>query len=235
MNSIAKGKGSLYFFLYLCTKIDDLDPLTLFIATLASLFSVVNPLGAVPVYLAMTPEYTSAERKRTSMYTSLYFVLILLSFFIIGSYILSFFGISINAMRIAGGLVILNSGYTLLSGDMGTRRGIDESVKQEAIQKEDISFTPLAMPLLSGPGSISLLISLNGEYVDWPNRFVIMGVILATGLMVYTILRLAPFLAHLLGVAGLKAITRIMGFIVMAIAIQYIITGVYNLVNTLAR
>jgi len=212
-----------------------LNSIDLFIATLASLFSVVNPLGAVPVYLAMTPEYTSKERKRTSFYTSLYFVIILLSFFILGSYILSFFGISINAMRIAGGLVILNSGYTLLSGEMGKRRGIDETVQAEAIEKEDISFTPLAMPLLSGPGSISLLISLNAEYVDIQNRLLIGGVVVVTGVIVYFVLRLAPFLSHLLGVAGLKAITRIMGFIVMAIAIQYIITGVYNLVNSLSN
>jgi len=194
----------------------------------------VNPLGAVPVYLAMTPGYTSKERKRTSFFTSLYFVILLLSFFILGSYILSFFGISINAMRIAGGLVILNSGYTLLSGEMGKKRGIDESVQAEAIEKEDISFTPLAMPLLSGPGSISLLISLNAEYVDLQNRLLIASVVIITGIIVYFVLRLAPFLSHLLGVAGLKAITRIMGFIVMAIAIQYIITGVYNLVSSLS-
>jgi multiple antibiotic resistance protein len=205
----------------------------LLIATLAALFSVVNPLGAVPVYLAMTPNYSLKERKKTALQTSFYFSLILLSFFLLGSLILSFFGISINAMRIAGGLVILSSGYALLSGDVGQRRGIDSKVEKEALEKEDISFTPLAMPLLAGPGSISFLISMNAEYTDWPNRFVIIGVIFLTATLVYLILRLAPFLSQLMGVAGLKAITRIMGFIVMAIAVQYIITGIYRLIEGL--
>lgn len=206
---------------------------TFFIATLAALFSVVNPLGAVPVYLAMTPNYTGKERKKTAFFTTLYFVMLLMGFFLIGSYILSFFGITINAMRIAGGLVILSSGYSLLNGDLGQRRGIDKKVQAEALEKEDISFTPLAMPLLSGPGSISLLISMNAENTDWESRAVIAGVIIVNGLLVYIILRVAPFLSHLLGVAGLKAITRIMGFIVMAIAVQYIITGVVRLVESL--
>jgi multiple antibiotic resistance protein len=205
----------------------------LFIATLASLFSVVNPLGAVPVYLAMTPKYSLKERKKTALHTSIYFSLILLVFFALGSYILSFFGISINAMRIAGGLVILSSGYALLSGETTKRKGIDQNVEKEAMEKEDISFTPLAMPLLSGPGSISLLISMNAELTDWISRLVIVAVILATSFLVYLILRLAPFLLQLLGVAGLKAISRIMGFIVMAIAVQYIIAGIYRLLETL--
>jgi multiple antibiotic resistance protein len=83
--------------------------LELYIATLASIFSVVNPLGAVPVYLAMTPEYSTKERNRTSRLTSIYFFLILCLFFLAGTWILGFFGISIGAMRIAGGLVILSS------------------------------------------------------------------------------------------------------------------------------
>lgn len=211
----------------------EINLIDLYIATLASLFSVVNPLGAVPVYLAMTPDYEYKQRLRTAFYTSLYFVLILMGFFLLGSYILSFFGISINAMRIAGGLVILNSGYTLLSGEMGSKRGIDESVKKEAKEQEDISFTPLAMPLLSGPGSISLLISLNASHPALDSTLVIASVVISTGLIVYLILRLAPFLSNLLGVSGLKAVTRIMGFIVMAIAVQYIITGIYNLVQDL--
>src|SRR5690606_31292690 len=113
-----------------------MDPtlIAFFIATLAALFSVVNPLGAVPVYLALTPNYSGKERKKTAFYTTLYFVMLLMGFFLLGSYILSFFGITINAMRIAGGLVILSSGYSLLSGDMGQRRGIDKKVEAEALE-----------------------------------------------------------------------------------------------------
>lgn len=206
----------------------------LFIAVLASLFSVVNPIGAVPVFLSLTSNYSDAERRRTSFHTSIYFVLILVSFFFAGSYILSFFGISVNAMRIAGGLVILNSGFALLSSKPATQRGMDKKVLQEAIEKEDISFSPMAMPMLSGPGSISLLISLYSEHQEWLNRGIIALVIISTGVLVYLTLRAAPLVYKFLGEAGLKALSRIMGFIVMAIGVQYVISGVVALVKNLA-
>lgn len=205
----------------------------LFVAVLVSLFSVVNPIGAVPVFLALTPHYTREERVRTARNTSLYFVLILLSFFLAGSLILGFFGISLNAMRIAGGMVILSSGFALLSGKFAESRAMSKKVKDEALTKEDISFSPMAMPMLSGPGSISLLISLFAENPDWGSRSLIAGVIVVLGLLVFLILRSSPYLFKLLGEAGLKALSRIMGFLVMAIGVQYIIGGIVELVRSL--
>lgn len=211
-----------------------MEMVELFFAVLASLFSLVNPMGAVPVFLAMTPHYTKAEREHTAVHTSLYFTLILLAFFFAGSIILSFFGISLNAMRIAGGLVILSSGYSLLNGKFAEGRAIDRKVREEALAKDDISFSPMAMPMLSGPGSISYLIGVFAANPSWGARGIVAGVIMLTGLAVYFILRSAPFLQKALGLAGLKALTRIMGFLVMAIGIQYIITGVVDLVKVLA-
>ena len=203
----------------------------LFVSVLAALFSVVNPFGAVPVFLALTPQYTKAERNATSRNTAIYFVLILGSFFIAGASILSFFGISLNALKIAGGFVILSSGFALLNGKFAESRTIDKKVKQEALQKEDISFSPMAMPMLSGPGSISLLISLWAEHTHALDKVIIGVCIVVIGMTVYGILRLSPLLFKMLGVAGLKAISRIMGFLVMAIGIQYMISGIVALVN----
>lgn len=208
--------------------------LELFFTVLAGLFSVVNPLGAVPVFLAMTPTFDRRERAKTARNTSIYFVLILLTFFFAGTLILSFFGISISAMRIAGGIVIFLSGYTLLSGHFAEGRAVDKKVRNEALEKDDISFSPMAMPLLSGPGSISLLISLYAIHEGWNERLVIAGVILVLGVLVFLILRSAPYLFRIMGQAGLKAMSRIMGFIVMAIGIQYVIVGIYNLLSTMA-
>jgi multiple antibiotic resistance protein len=206
----------------------------LFFAVLGSLFSLVNPMGAVPVFLAMTPDATKAERTKTAFQTSIYFTLILLAFFFAGTAILSFFGISLNAMRIAGGLVILTSGFSLLGGKFAEGRAINQKVKDEAIIKEDISFSPLAMPLLSGPGSISYLIGVYSGLTDWSAIIVVAVVILIMGGIVNLILRFSPYLHKLLGVAGLKAMSRIMGFLVMAIGIQYIIMGIVDLVKVLA-
>lgn len=209
--------------------------LELFIAVLASLFSVVNPIGAVPVFLSMTTNYTVKARNKTVLSTSIYFMAILMVFFFAGSYILSFFGISLNAMRIAGGLVILNSGFELLSKKPEESRGLSPEVTEEALHKNDISFSPLAMPLLSGPGSISLLIGLNAQNTEWMQRLTIAIVILVMGAVVYLVLRSAPYLNRVLGIAGMRALSRIMGFIVMAIAVQYIISGIVALVDSLTK
>lgn len=208
--------------------------LELMVAVFGSLFSVVNPFGAVPVFLAMTPHYTEMERNRTARNTALYFVLILLAFYLGGSWILGFFGISLNAMRIAGGLIILNSGYALLNGKFAESRAINNKVKEEALSKDDISFSPMAMPMLSGPGSISLLIGLYAEHTTTTDRFLIAGVVLLVGFSVFLILRSSPYLFRLMGEAGIKALSRIMGFLVMAIGIQYVISGIVHLVQHLA-
>ncbi len=206
----------------------------LFVSVLAALFSVVNPFGSVPVFLALTPDHTPMERRKTARNTSIYFTMILLTFFFAGTYILNFFGINLNAMRIAGGMVILSSGLALLGGKMAESRTVSQKVKEEALEKEDISFAPMAMPMLSGPGSISLLIGMYAENVQWEDRFLIAGVILATGVIVYGILRSSPYLFKLLGLGGIKAMSRIMGFLVMAIGVQYIISGIVDLVKLVA-
>lgn len=205
--------------------------MNLFLFALASLFSVVNPFGAIPVFLAMTPSYTKSERRRTAILTAIYFIMILVSFFLAGTYILDFFGISINGIRIAGGLIILSSGYALLNGKFAQSRAMNDKVRKEAMNKDDISFTPMAMPLLSGPGSISLLISMYQEYPAMDDRMIICGVIVAAGLIIFLILLSAPLLFRVLGHGGLKAISRIMGFLVMAIGVEFILGGIIDLVK----
>ena len=205
-----------------------------FLIILASLFSVVNPLGAIPVFLALTPGDTQAERRSTAMRTSIYFALLLTAFFLAGTVILTFFGISLSAMRIAGGLVILASGYGLLYGKMADSRAVNKKVKDEAIEKDDISFSPMAMPMLSGPGSISLLIGYYDEYPELLQRATVIAVIFTLAAVIYVILISSPALFRILGFSGLQALTRIMGFIVMAIGVQYIIMGAVQLAASIS-
>lgn len=206
--------------------------MTLAITILAALISVVNPLGAIPVFLSLMAHHTEEERNKTALMTSVYFIMILLAFFWAGTYILGFFGVSIYALRIAGGIVIMMSGFSLLQGKFASNR-VGPKVREEAMVKEDISFTPMAMPMLSGPGSISLLIGFFSEYPDTTHRVIISLVVVVVGFIIYLILRTSPMLFKLLGQGGLKAIARIMGFIVIAISIEYIISGVVALVASL--
>jgi len=204
--------------------------LSFFLATLGSLFSVVNPLGAVPIYLTLTTTMAERTRRLMARKTALWFLLILVIFFFAGTFILDFFGISLNALRIAGGLIIVNSGYGLLNSKFEERRLTDE-IESEAQDSEDISFTPMAMPMLSGPGSISLLISLFAEQSEWVSRGLIVGVVATMALLIWAVLHFAPVLFRLLGRAGLAALSRIMGFLVMSIGIEMLIAGVVSLVQ----
>ena len=197
-----------------------------FLAVFAGLFSVVNPLGAVPVFLAMSPSFTGKVRNDTALHSSIYFTIILLAFFLAGTAILSFFGISLTALRIAGGIIIFGSGAQLLGGRMAQSRAINKEVKEEALTKEDISFTPMAMPLLAGPGSISLMIEYYYTYSDWSLRGMVIAALFTLGITVYFVLRTSPFIFKVLGVAGIKAISRIMGFMVMAIGVELIISSI---------
>lgn len=206
--------------------------LTFFLATLGSLFSVVNPLGAVPMYLTLTSQMPATNRAVMARKTSLWFSVILVTFFFAGSFILDFFGISLNALRIAGGLIIVNSGFGLLNNQFEKRR-MSPEMTEEVQESEDISFTPMAMPMLSGPGSISLLIGLFAAQSEWVSRGLIVAVILTMALLIWVVLQFAPVLFRLLGRTGLSALSRIMGFLVMSIGIEMLISGLVSLVQGL--
>ena len=150
-----------------------------FFATLFSLFSIVDPPGAIPVYVALTSDRSRQERNKIALQTSAYFMIILFCFFIAGNYILSFFGLTIHALRIAGGMTLLISGFGLLSGRFAKRRGYDKDAEKQSAERTDIAFSPMAMPMLSGPGSISYLITQYNQHPEWNERVYIMAAIVA--------------------------------------------------------
>ncbi len=191
---------------------------------------MTNPLGAVPMYLTLTDDYSTKERSQTALRTAVYTFAILVVFFFAGTFILSFFGISLNALKIAGGLIIVNAGYGLLN-NKSERRRMTHAIEEEAQAKDDISFTPMAMPMLSGPGSISFLIGLSAGEPDWAQSAVIVGAMAVLAMVIFAVLYYAPLLFRLLGRAGLSALSRIMGFLVMAIGIQLLTVGVISLVG----
>ena len=203
-----------------------------FFATLFSLFSIVDPPGAIPVYVALTSDRPREERNKIALQTSIYFLIILFCFFVAGNYILSCFGLTIHALRIAGGMTLLISGFGLLSGRFAKRRGYDKDVEKHAQEhKQDIAFSPMAMPMLSGPGSISYLITQYNQHPVWSERWQIVAAIVAVAALVWGCLRIAPFLFKFFGAGGLNAIARIMGFIVISIGVQFIVDGLVHLVG----
>ncbi len=205
----------------------------LFIYIFAALFSVLNPLGAVPIFVGLTQDYTKAERSRVSLLTALNVFIILVISFFIGEYVLKFFGISIDALRIAGGLIIVSSGFSLLTGKFSKTRGVNKKVENDAQTRNQIALTPLAIPMLAGPGSISLLIAFYQDYDKISEKIIACLAILGVALVIYFVLKSAHYLSRILGASGIVAISRIIGFIVIAIGVQYISSSVVNIFKTI--
>lgn len=201
----------------------------LFIYVFAALFSVLNPLGAIPIFVGLTQDDSKQERSRTSLWTAINVSIILIISYFIGQFVLKFFGISIDALRIAGGLLIVNSGFSLLSGNVNKRKGLNKKVTNDAMDRNDIALTPLAMPMLAGPGSMSLLIAMYEEQPEIYQKITTCIAILCVAFTIFLVLRSAHYLSRILGASGIVAISRIIGFIVVAIGIQYISSSVVNI------
>lgn len=197
----------------------------LFIITFTALFSVINPIGTVPVFLALTQDDDRASKNRTALWASINVCIILIVTFFIGEYILQFLGISIDVLRIAGGIIICTSGFGLLSGTFSKKRGVSKKVTNDAQNRSDIALSPLAIPMMAGPGSMSLLIAMYQDYPDYYDKGIIIVAVLTLCFVSFLILRSAGYISKLLGASGIVAISRIIGFLVLAIGIQYIVNS----------
>ncbi|SDW70780.1 MarC family NAAT transporter [Aequorivita viscosa] len=206
----------------------------IFLYVFASLFSVINPLGTVPVFVGLTSEESPEERNKTSLLTTINVIVILLISFFAGTYLLSFFGISLDSLRIAGGMIIVTSGFALLTGTFSKHKGMkNKRVKKDLNNREKFSLTPLAIPMLAGPGSISLLITFNQEYQKLSAVIMVMLAVITVGLATFIILRSSHYISKILGDSGINAISRIVGFIVISIGIEYISTAVISILKTI--
>ena len=205
-----------------------------FLGAFTTLFSVINPLGMMPVFLALTANDSQVYRSFQARKACMYMAGILTFFLFAGTFIMDFFNISLESLRIAGGIIVLRSGFELLNTKESN--SLSKKSTQEALGKVDISLTPLAMPLLSGPGSIAATISMATRYPhNDAKKFIHLGFIFAAilliGLISYLILHVSQRLLPFLGRTGLEATSKIMGFIAMTVGVQFIINGLMPLLK----
>jgi multiple antibiotic resistance protein len=192
------------------------------VATFLALFPIVNPLGGIPMFFGLTAEYSSARRNREARRIAMYVVVILVFFMLLGRFVLSVFGISLPVLKIAGGLIVANTAWGMVTGN----NRLTSEERNEASAKQDFSLTPMAMPMLAGPGSIGVVMGL-AAHADSLLSYVGMVVgILALGLSVYLLLRLGGPLVSKLGPSAVGAINRIFGFLILSIAVQLVWDGV---------
>jgi multiple antibiotic resistance protein len=193
----------------------------LVLLVIAGLLPIMNPFSTAPLLMALTAGMTPQERSRQTLLGCLYAFCILATFLIAGRFIISFFGISLPGIRIAGGLLVSTLGFRMVFPKA-------EPEPQKVTAQKDIAFSPLAMPSLSGPGSISVVLATSAQIPDdqtaLGNIIVLIG-IAATTLITWLVLRGAIFLVRFLGPTGIDALTRIFGFLLICIGVQFVLIG----------
>lgn len=206
--------------------------LTLVAGTVGALLPIANPFSTAPIFAAMTRGEKVDSRNRQARLAAIYMACILLTSLVAGAVILEFFGISLQALRVAGGLIIARIGFSMLNPE--PERPLPRRDQDESADKDAIAFTPIAMPLLSGPGSIAVTISMATsaenvlEYIP-----VGIGIVIVSAIS-WIVLRYAPRIVDFLGRTGVNALTRLMGLVLVCIGVQFVVTGVVDLVTTQA-
>ncbi|MFI5229308.1 MAG: MarC family protein [Gemmatimonadales bacterium] len=193
------------------------------LVTLTSVLFIVDPIAVIPTYLVITHDETAEHRAATARRACIAGALILIVFALGGSLIFQLFGITIDAFRIAGGLILWVVAMDMLHGQRRTQESSPEIA--EGRVKEDVAVTPLAMPMLAGPGAISTVMVLAGQARAVPEKLVLYGSIVITMLISWIVLRAGERLAIRMGQTGIRVMTRIMGLLLAAIAVQFVLTG----------
>lgn len=190
---------------------------------LTSFFTLANPLGTMPVFLSMTKDLDNEQRSQILRRATIISFVILVAFTVCGQILFSLFGISTNGFRIAAGVIIMKIGFDMLQAKYSHVKLKDEEVK---IYANDISITPLAIPMLCGPGAIANGIMLMEDANTWALKGILIGSIAFIYFLTYCILRASTRLLKILGDTGNNVMMRLMGLILMVIAVECFVGGV---------
>jgi multiple antibiotic resistance protein len=197
------------------------------VLTIATLFPIMNPFSTAPLFLSLAAGLDEKARNRTALLACIYAFALLVVFLLVGAAIIDFFGISVPGIRVAGGLIISVLGFRMLFPS-----AVGHAPTGTCQPELEIAFTPLAMPSLAGPGSISVVVTAASQIrSNHPGDYAVIyaGVIAgmaATLLSAFCILRAASSMARVLGPSGIDALTRIFGFFLVAIGMQFVLTGI---------
>ena len=189
-----------------------------------SLLALINPLGAIPLFLTLTADYGDAERRRTIRITSVAVAFVIGVSALFGSDLIRFFGISLGSLQAGGGIIMLLMAVSMLNAQIGNARSTAEE-RTEAESRNSIAVVPLAIPLLTGPGTISTVIVFAHDAHHWYDRAELLAIGTALAVICYLALSLAEPIARLIGQTGINIATRLMGLMLAALAVEFIVDG----------
>lgn len=194
----------------------------MFVAALAALIPITNPIGAVAAYAGLSAHLDVHERRRQAWRTGIYVAVILAAFAVLGTLILQLFGISLAALQIAGALVVMHSGFGIVVPRDAPPATAPDAV--HAATKTDISFSPMALPLIAGPGAIGVVIGIAARNTGVLDRVAVVAAVVVIAAVI-AVLRYGTPLVLRLGPARVDAITRVMGFLILAIGVELLVHG----------
>jgi multiple antibiotic resistance protein len=204
------------------------DVVAFCLLSFTSVFFIVNPFGAVPVFLALTTGWDGRERRRAALRSVLIAGGVLTAFLLAGNLIFRLFGISLGAFRLAGGLLLLKVAMDMLHGQTSRTKSTAEDHAAVATH-DDIGVTPMGVPQLAGPGSIATVILLPGEPRELWRFFPVIGAVLLTLLLAWVLMRYADRVLGIIGESGARILSKIMGLLIAAVAVQFLAYGVRDL------
>jgi len=195
------------------------------ILSFASIFVIVDPIATVPAFLAMTEKHTCAEKIHMAKISAAVTCLILLAFFLGGHWILRAFGVTLPAFEIGGGIVLLKIAIDMLQAKRSAIKETPEE-QSEGIDKADIAVTPLAVPMLAGPGAITAVILLNSQTPSLTYGLIAVGNIFFVSFLTFLIFYIAATRSRIFSGITMKIITRLLGLLLAAIAAQFVLNGI---------
>lgn len=202
--------------------------LNYFLYTFTSFLTIINPLSLIPVFLTMTAPLTRPERRITALKATLTAFLVMLFFGFFGKFIFDFFNISTNGLRVVGGILFFIIGFDMLQARFSSIKLRNEEVKEYI---SDISITPLGIPMIAGPGAITNSVILMDKARTTEEKLILVGVMLLVSVNTLLTLLLAGSIKRLMGDTGNKVMMRLMGLIVMVIAVELFFDGLQPFVR----
>ena len=210
------------------------DVLTFGLVAFSAIFFVVDPLAVLPIFLAMTANESPQQKRGTAMRAAITCGITLTVFAAAGTLIFRFFGITLGAFKIAGGVLLFLVALDMMQARQSRTRSTPEE-EQEGIQKADVAIIPLAIPLLSGPGSIATVMVLMSRHTSFVYTIPVFVSIFLTAIITWLMLRGAGWIEQRLSKTFMNVVMRVMGLILAAISVEFVIAGIKDVLPTLHK
>ncbi len=194
----------------------------------AALLAIVNPVGAIPVFINMTADQDKGVRNKNGFMASISMGIIFIVVLFSGDAILRFFGISVGSFQVGGGILILLMAIAMLHARMSRVKQTKEE-ELDSAESDSVAVVPLGTPLLAGPGAVSTVILYAQRYTSFTHYLYLLGVIALMVCLTFLLFRMAPAIARLLGKTGINVVTRLMGLIMAAVGVEFIANGLKQL------